>query len=314
MRPAFMVLILSLLLAACSAQADPPDSPSEAPATPTPSTSEEPTPAESESPDPDPSDAPSEEPTEAPQAAIDVDSVVATIVDRLTLRRGAGTDAERIGVLPVETIAYVVSGPTEVDGVRWYEIAGMGLPYASGCATAPADQPIGCPAFHGWVAGESADGDPWIAATEPEACPEATLVNISETGSVRRLVCWGDEEITFDAFWAELPEDAGLGGMCAAIDEPAGFLFCQNINYNALAASPEEGLAGVARLNLSIDPASGVEMPERGQWIRVTGAFDHPLAGECADIAAADDYEDPAWFALHCRTEFVPTAIVPLGQ
>lgn len=314
MRPTFMLLVLTLLLAACSARVAAPESPSEVPATPMPSVSEEPMPSESESPDPAPTDRPSETPTEAPRPQIDAESVVATIVENLTLRRGAGTAAERIGVLPADTVAYVVSGPTEVDGIPWYEIAGMGLPYASGCATAPPDAPVSCPSFHGWVAGENADGDAWIAETEPDACPEATLVNISETGSVRRLVCWGDEEITFDAFWPELPDDAGLGGMCLAIDQPAGFLFCQNINYNGLSASPQEGAAGVWRLSPSIDPASGVTMPERGQWVRVIGAFDHPASAQCADIAAADEYADPAWMALHCRTEFVPTAIVALGQ
>ena len=319
MRPTFMLLVLSFLLAACSvAAADPSAVPSDAPATPMPSTSEKPMPSESESPEPEPTDAPDEEPAEesaeAPLAAIDLDSVVATIVDRLTLRRGAGTDAERIGVLPVETVAYVLSGPVEVDGIPWYEIAGMGLPYASGCVTGPPDVPIGCPSFHGWVAGESAGGDAWIASVEPEACPDPTLEAISETGSVRRLVCWSDDEITFEAFWPELPEDAGLGGMCPPRDEPAGFLYCQNINYNGLAVSPQEGFAGVSRLNLSLDPASGVEMPVRGQWIRVTGGFDHPAAEGCAEIGASEGHPDPAWAALHCRTEFVPTAIVPLGQ
>jgi hypothetical protein len=314
MRLTFMILIFSFVLAACSAGTGTTESPSEVPATPMPSTSEEPMPTESESADPAPTDMPSDEPTDAPRALTDIDSVVATIVEGLSLRRGEGTDAERIGLLSLGTVAYVVSGPTEVDGVPWYEIAGMGLPYASGCATAPPDAPISCQSFHGWVAGESADGDPWIAATEPDACPEPTLVNVSETGSVRRLVCWGDDEITFDAFWPELPEDAGLGGMCPPIDELGGFLYCQNINYNALAASPEEGIAGVARLNLSIDPASAVEMPERGQWVRVSGGFDHPAAAGCADIAAGEGHPDPAWAALHCRTEFVPTAIVPLGQ
>jgi hypothetical protein len=199
-----------------------------------------------------------------------------------------------------------------VNGVPWFEIAGMGLPYASGCVTAPPDVPIGCPAFHGWVAGESPAGDAWIAQTEPAECPEPTIVTISETGFTRRLVCWGDEEITFEAFFPEIPEDAGLGGICPPIDEPAGFLYCQGINYNGLAANPQEGLGFVQRLLLSIDPASGVEMPERGQWVRVTGAFDHPAAAGCADIAVDD--HDPAAAAFHCRTQFVPTAVVPLGQ
>jgi hypothetical protein len=119
MRPTIILFaILSIVLAACSAGSEQPSaSPSEAPATPVPTEAEEPTPSESESPEPDPSDGPSEAPADPPQARIPVDSVVATIVDRLTLRRGPGTHAESIGFLAL-AIAYVVSGPTEVDGFR----------------------------------------------------------------------------------------------------------------------------------------------------------------------------------------------------
>ena len=313
MRPPFILFaILSMILAACSAGTEQPSmSPSEVPATPTPTESQEPMPTESESPEPAPTDEP-DDPAEPPQAGIGPDSVIATIVYRLNLRRGPGTGADRIGFLPLDTVAYVVAGPTVVDGVPWYHIAGMGLPYASGCMTLPPDQPIVCPAFQGWVAGESPDGDPWIAAGDAGACPEPTIVNISEMGFTMRLVCWGDEEITFEAYFPRLPEGAGLGGACPEIDEPAGFLYCQHINHNGLSASREEGLAEVPRLFLSIDPASGVEMPARGQFVRVTGAFDHPMAAQCADLAEED--QDPAQVAFHCRLEFVPTAVVALGN
>jgi hypothetical protein len=307
MRPPFVLIaILSLLLAACSAAAEQPSpSPSEAPATPIPTTSEEPTPTASESPAPEPTD----EPSDAPQAGIPPDSVVATTVDRLILRRGPGTDAERIGFLSPDTIAYVVAGPTEADGFPWYHIAGMGLPYGSGCVTPPPDEPIGCPAFQGWVAGESQAGDAWLAPAALR-CPDPTIGAMSELGFTHRLACWGDEEITFEAFWPELRQDGGPGGTCPQADEPAGFLYCQHTNPNALAATAEEGNAGVPRLFLSIDPASGLEMPARGQMVRVTGAFDHPAAAGCAEIAVDD--HDPAAAAFHCRTEFVPTAVVPL--
>jgi hypothetical protein len=314
MRPTIILFaILSIVLAACSAGSEQPSaSPSEAPATPVPTEAEEPTPSESESPEPDPSDGPSEAPADPPQARIPVDSVVATIVDRLTLRRGPGTHAESIGFLALDTIAYVVSGPTEVDGFPWYHVSGMGLPYASGCMTFPRDQPIGCPAFQGWIAGESQAGDPWIAPADAGSCPEPTITAISEMGFTKRLVCWGNEEITFEAFYAKLPDDAGLGGICPGIDEPAGFLYCQHLNDVGLAASAQEARFGVQRLLLSIDPASGLEMPARGQRVRVTGAFDHPAAAGCADIA--DSELEPAFAAFHCRTEFVPTAVVGLGN
>jgi hypothetical protein len=54
-----------------------------------------------------------------------------------------------------------------------------------------------------------------------------------------------------------------------------------------------------------------VTLPERGQWIRVTGQFDHPSADACADLAAGDEDPDSAVFA--CRLQFVPTKVEPLG-
>ena len=68
----------------------------------------------------------------------------------------------------------------------------------------------------------------------------------------------------------------------------------------------------VNRITLSIDPASGVSMPERGQWIRVTGRFDHPLAEACAELAGDD--EDPDHAVFGCRLQFVPASVEAAGS
>jgi hypothetical protein len=250
------------------------------------------------------------EATASLDAGIPLDSVVTTSVDGLMVRRSPGTGGQSIGFLELGTPAFVISGPTEVDGVPWYMVTGMGLPYLSGCVTTPPDQPIACPAFQGWVAGANAAGDPWIEAAEPPPCPDPALRPISEAGYTMRLVCWpGGQEIAFDAWWPEIPPGAGLGGICPEEADPAGFLFCQQINYNGLAASPEEGFT--ARLSLSTDPASGVSMPDRGQWVRVTGGFDHPASEGCAALAPAD--VDPLSAQFSCRLAFVPTSVSALG-
>ena len=312
-RSAFVVLVLAAVLTACSAGAasDATPPPAETPtASPSPTPSVEPTP--SPSPSVDPSPTPEAEETPSPVTGdIPADTVVETIVEGLTVRRDAGTSGERIGFLPLGTMAFVLAGPQEVDGTPWYRISGMGVPYASGCITVPAHAPLECPAFQGWVAGANEAGDPWIAPADHEPCPEADLRTMSEMGFTWRLVCWADEPITFEAWWPEIPDDAGLGGRCDAIDQPGGFLYCQNINYNGLSASPQEGF--VTRLALSIDPASGLEMPERGQWIRVTGGFDHPAAQACADLPEPE-WEDAYGAVFACRREFVPTSIEALGS
>ena len=80
------------------------------------------------------------------QEILEIDSVAETIVEGLTVRRDPATSGERIGLLSLGTLVYLLGGPTEADGLPWYRITGMGLPYASGCATSPPDEPITCPA------------------------------------------------------------------------------------------------------------------------------------------------------------------------
>jgi hypothetical protein len=56
------------------------------------------------------------------------------------------------------------------------------------------------------------------------------------------------------------------------------------------------------RLMFTVDPASGATLPERGQWIEITGAFDHPAAQECPGVSRI----------LECRATFVATELNPL--
>ena len=112
-------------------------------ATPPSSPRTSPRPAELSSPEPTPSmtqtanPEPTAQPTASSEAAIRPDTVVATTVDGLSVRRSPGPQGQRIGFLELGTVAFVLAGPTDVDGVPWYAVSGMGLPYASGCMTTP---------------------------------------------------------------------------------------------------------------------------------------------------------------------------------
>jgi hypothetical protein len=237
--------------------------------------------------------------------------LVKTIVERLSVRRGPGTDSERIGFLPLGSVGLVLSGPVDIGGVPWYQLTGMGLSNATGCLAPPPDQTIDCPGWHGWVAGADAAGAIWLEPAAP-SCPQRplTIETISETQPGLRLVCWSGQELTFRAWWPIIPAGAGLGGACGEIDLAVGWLLCQNINYNRLAANEAEGWS--ERLYLSVDPNSGVTMPERGQWVEVVGHFDDPAASLCAEGAQARD-EDPAVTVFWCQVQFAPRSVAPVA-
>ena len=238
------------------------------------------------------------------------DAIVATAVEALTLRETAGLDGEAVWRLPDGTLGFVIAGPVDADGLTWYQLSGMGLPYASGCVTPePGELLDGCPAWLGWVAAEAEDGTAYLTAAEPPACaePPPTLESLSEMGYTSRLVYFDDEPLTFRGWWPEQPDDGGAGGACAAAEAEVGWLVCQNINDNGLSGDPSEP---GDRLTVTVDPASGVEMPARDQWIEVTGHFDDAAAQRCGEVAEVMS-SDRGALVFDCRLQFVLSAAAP---
>ena len=83
------------------------------------------------------------------------------------------------------------------------------------------------------------------------------------------------------------------------------WLLCQNVNYVLVSPFRSNELYGLA---LSIDPDSDVDMPARGQWVRVTGHFDDAAARQCAGAADMPS-SDPVSIVFDCRLQFVPTSV-----
>ena len=131
-------------------------------------------------------------------------------------------------------------------------------------------------------------------------------------GDFERLACNPDGSITVRGWWPELPAN-GLGGACAS-GPPSGWLYCQNINHNLVVIDETEGFEGIG-LKVNIDPASGVTMPGRGQWIEVVGHFDDPAAQGCDENAAlnGDLDENPDRIVLVCRTHLVVESVTPVN-
>ena len=244
--------------------------------------------------------------TAAPNLAHD--TIVATLVDGLSVRSAPGLGAERLGSLLLEAQSFVVDGPTSADGFAWYLVSGLGLPPSTGCSGPLETDPFNCPIWFGWVAAASETGEAWLEIAGTDACPVSPLsaenLAIGHTG-IQRLSCFGAGPITFRGWWPEIPDDAGLGGACVAQDEPSGWLLCQNVNYNLILIDETQDFFGLG-VRLSIDPASAATMPERGTWVEVHAHLDDPAAQGCDEAAAAGDTSRPGeQIVLDCRAELV---------
>jgi hypothetical protein len=120
------------------------------------------------------------------------------------------------------------------------------------------------------------------------------------------LGCHGDEVLTLSGWFPTLPPELKTqydqNGSCE-IGEP-GFLLCGAFNKDIRTAEMDfYDPRNRERLAFTFDPASGATLPDRGQWIEITGAFDHPAAEQCGpDVGRI----------VECRATFVASEMRPL--
>jgi hypothetical protein len=62
---------------------------------------------------------------------------------------------------------------------------------------------------------------------------------------------------------------------------------------------------------VSINPASGVRMPTRGQWVEVEAHLDDLAARDCAPLGGGE--QDPVRVVLTCRSEIVADSVNPVA-
>lgn len=256
-----------------------------------------------------PSESASPSASASPTAALTVGGFVTPAVEGVTLRETPSTSGTRIGILPRDAVNLVVEGPVEADGYTWYRLSAGGLPPSSGCITPLPTNPLACPIWFGWAAVEDpSDGTAWFAPTDVD-CPDPD----TETGDFLQLPqripvgCYGADELSFTAWYPELPDDAGLGGACD-VDPAVAWLYCAHLAHDAVWTSPDESQANQP---LYIAPESGVTMPARDQWLRIRAGFDHPDAPLCAAAEEQFDTEDPNpdLAVLECRAHLVVRAV-----
>jgi hypothetical protein len=231
-------------------------------------------------------------------------------VDALNVRTGTGLDAPQlvlpqVDAPPVDAVVgltsgrehvFLIEGPIQADGFAWYQVGVMNTQY---------EQATG-PLFVGWVA--SGDGtDPWLVPEDP--CPtgpvelaDLTYAGLETTWAIY-VGCFGDRVLTLRGWFPLLPPDFQMpydpDGSCFA-GEPA-FLLCGPYNWDIRTSEMSfYDPRNTDRLDFTVDPAAGVVLPERGQWIEITGAFDHPAAQHCGPEAIG---------ILNCRAVFVASAV-----
>jgi hypothetical protein len=241
--------------------------------------------------EPSASPAASAEPPSASRLAIGVFARV--VADRLNVRMGPGLDAPptligvpdapafeaTIGTTTQWQDLLILDGPVVADGYTWFQVGTEGGAFG--------------PDLVGWVA--AGDGtDAWLVPVE--RCPDppfelADLMYSAATWAMK-LACAGGQELTLQGWYPVLPPGIETSGDCVA--EPA-WLICGYGNHDIRTTEQAfySGSESANRLMFKVDPASGLVMPARGQWIEIVGQFDDPAAERCEG------------HALGCRLEFV---------
>ena len=247
--------------------------------------------------------APSGSPT-----ALTLDTIVQTTVDSLSVRLEPGVGAERLGSLALGSPSYLVAGPTEADGFQWYQVSGLGLPPATGCAGTVESDPYNCPFWFGWVAAASESGEPWLEPA-PRDCPATPLTAealIVARSDIQRLHASAASRSRSGAGGRRSPTTPASAGRAPPPKSRAAGSICQNINYNQVTINENEEFGGVG-VSISIDPASGVAMPDPGTWVELRVHLDDAAAQGCDEAAAVagDDGRAPEQAVLDCRAELV---------
>lgn len=236
----------------------------------------------------------------APEA-VTPGTVAVVEADMLRIREAPTTGAPEVGTLAAGTRGFVVEGPTDADGYRWYLVTAMGIPPQSGCAGPLETSPYSCPVWYGWLASASPEGDAWLRPAQV-ACPEPGPLDRrwldAQLEPMSLLACFGADPVTVTAWLPERPDSTPPPGGCRF--EPGAEWLC-DVGYTTLMPDAAEP---ATTLGFSIAvPPDGVDEFEamRGQWVQVTGHFDDPAAQGCPEGHERQ----------RCRARFVFESAVP---
>jgi hypothetical protein len=252
--------------------------------------------ATSEEPSIEPTPSPSPTPAQAPVIANR--SIIEVGADPLNLRQQPNESASVLAELIPGRRLFVIGEPTQAGELRWYRV---------GMVSGP-DCPDDC-SLIGYVATPvAADEEAWIAEVSID-CPSSPMTHeqltallplealhcfgrndLTITGTVDTPCCTPPSTITITPEWLAGPAPAFLRQ-----DGPVTFV----VEFRA-------------------DPGVELEVPERGDVVRVIGHFEDPAATSCRAEVAEDaegpvPLPDPARVVLDCRATFVWTGYEVTG-
>lgn len=264
---------------------------------------------------------PSSEPTSSPVARpVEVDTLVETVVEDLSVQQEPGLSARRVGIAPEGLRAWVLDGPVEADGYRWFLLTGAPVDDADpeACLDAVESPDLRCLGWIGWAAGVTPSGDAWLRAAEVD-CPKARDVAayLSLTKE-ERLFCAGDDEWRLRVYVP--PKVLGIGCLPVWVTDPGWmtgectFIFPQ-AEERELGEDTSLQMFTPPELNTCGLPGVCWWEELKGRWVVVTGHLDDPVARTCRPVLASA-FPEPvvpppdADLVIHqCRLHFIVSSV-----
>lgn len=263
-------------------------------------------------------------PTATPPApVVELDTLVRTTVDDLSVRTEPTLTADRLGTARQGARAWVVDGPVAADGYEWFLLAAApdDPEKRAGCLRDPNGRNVSCFWF-GWAAAKGPTGEAWLERMQVD-CPAARDVDayLSLTPH-ERLFCARDEEWQLEVYVPPLEGGRGCLPMWATdpawMEAACTFTFPQPVERE-LDEDTSLQMFTPPRLN-KCGEARGVVCwwnDYKGRWVVVTGHLDDPVARECVPMLLpwAESIEDPgpppnAQQIVHnCRLHFVVSSV-----
>jgi hypothetical protein len=238
------------------------------------------------------------EPTPEPAAVVPNLGIAAVVTDAVNLRSQPNESASVIAEMGSDWRLFVIGEPTETGDMRWYRAA----------ALANATCPEPCELI-GYVATPVEAGDPWIEEVGVD-CPVSpmTLDDLAPLQPLERLHCYGRNEIVVTGTVAD--PTGGYEGPLAYSPEWLAHPI----------AIPFLSTPAGAVLGWHPHPDAGLEPPEAGDVVRVTGHFEDPAATSCRvsvdpafETEPPPELPDPALVVLTCRATFAWTDYEVVG-